>query len=209
MTLTLDDIRAALALPAFDGVEAQRHMTPLARTMARPEGMGGRPRLGAVLALLYDVGGELALVLTRRPDYDGVHAGQVSFPGGRHEPPETLERTALRETHEEVGVEPERVTLLGALTPLYILPSDYEVHPFVGYHAAGRPAFVPDAREVAAVLEVPLRELLDPASRREEEWELRGMRMMVPFFLFGEHKVWGATAMMLSEFVERIKVARG
>lgn len=206
-TPTLDHVRAALALPGFDGPAAQQRMAPVARPMARPDLPGG-PRLGGVLILLYCADDELHVVLTRRPDYDGVHAGQVSCPGGRHEPPESLGETALRETYEEIGVLPADVELLGRLSSLYVMPSDFEVHPFVGrYTGAGRPRFVPDTREVAAILEVPLRLLLDPATRAEEEMELRGgLRLDVPFFRVGEHKVWGATAMILSEFVERLRV---
>lgn len=207
---SLDDIRAALALPGFDGPAAQRRMAPVARPMSRPDDRPDGPRLGGVLILLYCADDEFHVVLTQRPDYDGVHAGQVSCPGGRHEPPETLGQTALRETWEEVGVPPADVELLGEMTPLYVMPSDFEVHPFVGrYIGAGRPDFVPDRREVASILEVPLRLLLDPATRAEEEMELRGgLRLLVPFFRVGEQRVWGATAMILSELVERIRELR-
>jgi 8-oxo-dGTP pyrophosphatase MutT (NUDIX family) len=206
-TCSLDDVRAALSLPDFDGFGAQRRMMPAARPVGRDTGRPGQPRLSSVLMLLYCVDDELNLVLTRRPDYGGVHAGQVSCPGGRHEPPETLAATALRETHEEIGVRPVDVEIMGELTPLYVVPSDFEVHPFVGrYLGQGRPSFVPDTREVAAIIETPLRVLLDSATRAEEEMELRGgLRMTVPFFRLGEDKVWGATAMMLSEFVERLR----
>jgi 8-oxo-dGTP pyrophosphatase MutT (NUDIX family) len=210
-TCSLDDVRAALALPDFDGRSAQSRMMPIARPVGRDAERPDRPRLGGVLMLLYCASDELHLVLTQRPDYDGVHSGQVSCPGGRHEPPESLSETALRETYEEIGIPPTDVELIGQLTPLYIMPSDFEVHPFVGrYTPVGRPRFVPDTREVAAILEVPLRLLLDPATRVEEEMELRGgLRLAVPFFRIGEYKVWGATAMMLSEFVERLRcVAR-
>lgn len=208
MSPTLDHVRAALALPGFDGVAAQLRMAPIARPMIRPELPSG-PRLGSVLILLYCVDDELHLVLTRRPEYNGVHAGQVSCPGGRHEPPEDLGQTALRETYEEIGIAPADVELLGKLTPLYVMPSDFEVHPFVGrYTGPGRPRFIPDTREVAAILEVPLRLLLDPTTRAEEEMELRGgLRMEVPFFRVGDHRVWGATAMILGEFVERLRAA--
>lgn len=207
---TLDDVRAALSLPDFDGFGAQRRMMPAGRPVGRAgEGSAG-PRLSGVLLLLYCADDELHLVLTRRPDYDGVHSGQVSFPGGRHEPPEMLDTTALRETHEEIGILPSDVELLGGLTPLFVVPSNFEVHPFVGrYTGAGRPLFVPDVREVAAILEVPLRLLLDPATRVEESMELRGgLRLRVPCFRVGQHVVWGATAMMLSEFVERLRYVR-
>ena len=202
---TLDHVRAALALPGFDGEAAQLLMAPALRPRQRPVGLGTTPRLGGVLLLLYCVDDELHLVLTLRPTYEGIHSGQVSCPGGRHEPPESLAMTALRETEEEIGVPPAAVELLGELTTLYVLPSDYEVHPFVGFHAGGRPVFAPHTREVAAIIETPLSLLLDPTTRAEEEWELRGLRMAVPFFVVGEYKVWGATAMILSEFVERLR----
>ncbi|HOU41226.1 MAG TPA: CoA pyrophosphatase [Promineifilum sp.] len=207
---TFDDVRAALALPGFDGAAAQRLMAPVLRPMSRPEGLASPPRLGAVLILLYCADDRLTLVLTQRPEYEGVHSGQVSCPGGRHEPPESLGATALRETYEEIGVPPAEVELLGELTPLYIMPSDFQVTPFVGrYVGPGRPRFVPDTREVAAILEVPLDLLLDPATRAEEEMELRGgLRLDVPFFRVNEGRVWGATAMMLSEFLARLRAAR-
>jgi 8-oxo-dGTP pyrophosphatase MutT (NUDIX family) len=162
--------------------------------------------LGGVLVLLYGKNDELNLVLTRRRDDLQSHAGQISFPGGRHEDPETLLMTALRETHEEIGVPPTAVMPLGTLASLYIPPSDFEVHPFVGWYSHGeRPIFTPDTGEVAEILEVPLRHLIDPATRQEEPWELRGQQVKVPYYDVQGYKVWGATAMMLSELIERLQ----
>lgn len=209
---TIDDVHAALSLPDFDGFGAQRLMMPVGRPVGRIGQSGGpvAPRLGGVLLLLYCAGEALHLVLTKRPDYDGVHGGQVSFPGGRHEPPETLMATALRETQEELGVDPADVELIGEITPLFVVPSNFEVHPFVGrFIGNGRPRFVPDVREVAAVLEVPLRLLMDPATRTLEDVEIRGgLRLSVPCFRVGDYRVWGATAMILSEFLERLRYVR-
>jgi 8-oxo-dGTP pyrophosphatase MutT (NUDIX family) len=111
-----------------------------------------------------------------------------------------LKWTALRETHEELGVEPQSVEVVGMLTPLYIFPSDYCITPYIAARP-DRPTFVPDPVEVAEVLEVPLLTLLHPAIRREEEWVLHSTITRVPFYQIAEHKVWGATAMVLSEFV--------
>jgi 8-oxo-dGTP pyrophosphatase MutT (NUDIX family) len=208
MPCSLHEVQAAIALPDFDGFAAQRRMAPSSRPVSRFESQAGGPRLGAVLLLFYCADDEISLVLTRRPDYGGVHSGQVSCPGGRHEPPEHLETTALRETHEEIGVDPADVVILGRLTPLYIPPSDFEVHPFVGCFRHGRPTFIPDSREVAEIIEVPLSHLLQAGTRIEEPWVLRGLEVVVPFFLIGEHKIWGATAMILSELVERIRYIR-
>lgn len=206
---TVQDVRRALDLPHFDGLAAQSKMMPVNRSRERPRNKPGPPRLGGVLLLLYESGGETYLVLTLRRDDLESHAGQVSLPGGRREEAETLVATALRETHEEIGVPPSAVTILGQLTPLYILPSDYEVHPFVAWYEDGeRPIFVPESREVAEIIEVPLDHLLDPATRQEEPWQLHSYEIMVPFFAVGKHKVWGATAMMLSEFLERLRAIR-
>lgn len=157
------------------------------------------------MAIAFEKGGQTHLVLTKRHDDLNSHAGQISFPGGRREEGETLEATALREAHEEVGVEPAALTILGELTSLYILPSDYEVHPFVAWHD-GQPTFTRQADEVDEILEVPIAHLLDPANQYEEPWEIRGYQLIVPYYLVGKHKVWGATAMMLSEFLERLRM---
>lgn len=205
MNLSPATIAKALRLHEFDGFGAQSKMKPIPRPDQRPAGRQGHPRQGAVLLLLYRKEGTTHLVLTRRRDDLNSHAGQISFPGGRREAAETLEQAALRETREEVGIHPAAVSILGPLTPLYIPPSDFEVHPFVGWHEQA-PVFVPQPAEVAEILEVPLPLLLARETRRQETWERSGLSLEVPFYNIGTHKVWGATAMMLSEFVERVRV---
>lgn len=210
MTITLDIVKQALALADFDGRSAQLKMAPIIRQNLRPPGSPGQPRIGSVLILLYCLADELHLVLTRRRDDMRSHAGQISFPGGKQEPEESLTTTALRETHEEIGIIPNQLTLLGNLTPIYIMPSDFEVHPFVAwFHNGQRPIFHPAPHEVAEIIEAPLAHLLDPAARREEMWELRGQEFLIPFFAIGSHQVWGATAMMMSEFLERVRTVNG
>ncbi|MCA9972009.1 MAG: CoA pyrophosphatase [Anaerolineales bacterium] len=210
MSITLSTVRRALSLPDFDGRSAQLAMIPQFRPGERPYSPTTSPRLGSVLALLYCHDDALHVLLTRRREDLNSHAGQISFPGGRRDPGETFLATALRETHEEVGVPPDSLTILGELTRIYILPSDYEVQPFVAWHADGRrPRFRPNAAEVAELLEVPLAHLLDPANCHEEPWQLGSLRMQIRFFEFNGHKVWGATAMMLNEFVERLRLVMG
>jgi 8-oxo-dGTP pyrophosphatase MutT (NUDIX family) len=200
------DIQRALMLRDFDGVDAHMMMAPVPRLNRRPEEKPGQARLGGVLLLLYCHRDELYLILTRRRDDLQSHAGQVSFPGGRKEAAESLEMTALRETYEEIGIRPESVTILGQLTSLYIFPSDFEVHPYVAWYSNGdRPRFTPNYDEVAEIIEVPVSHLLNPTNRKEEMWTIRGYDLMVPFFEVDGHKVWGATAMMLSEFVGRLR----
>lgn len=208
MSVTLETIKQALQLQGFDGRSAQLKMAPILRQNIRPPENAGQPRIGSVLILLYCQQDELRLVLTRRRDDMRSHAGQISFPGGKREPDESLVTTALRETHEEVGIPPHHLKILGQLTTIYILPSDFEVHPFVAWYVGSqRPFFQPAPHEVAEIIEAPLNHLLKPTTRQQERWHLRGRDLLVPFFAIGSHKVWGATAMMMSEFLERIRTA--
>ena len=195
---SLAAIRQALSRP-LPGQVAQMRMSTRPRPGLEVRPPGHQPRQGGVLILLYSKDGHLHFPLTRRTETLGDHKGQISLPGGAREGDEPLEWTALRETHEELGVDPRSVKVLGGLTPLYIFHSDYCITPYVAARPA-RPTFVPDPVEVAEVLEVPLLTLLDPAIRQEEEWVLHETITRVPFYQIGEHKVWGATAMVLSEF---------
>ncbi len=196
----IDVVRRALQQPR-PGLKAQISMSPRPRA---PVTNTAPARAGGVLLLLYPINGRLHLVLTRRTEELSRHKGQISLPGGAREPGESFEEAALREAHEELNLNPADVQVLGRLSPLYIPPSNYCIRPVVGYTPA-RPDFQPDPREVAEVLEVPLAELLDPATVREEDWLLRGITVRVPFFAVQQHKVWGATAMVLAEFVALIR----
>lgn len=195
---SLAAIRRALGRP-LPGRVAQMRMSTRPRPGLEARSPGHQPRQGGVLILLYPKAGRLHLPLTRRTETLEDHKGQISLPGGAREGNEPLEWTALRETHEELGVDPQSVEVLGMLTPLYIFPSDYCITPYIAARP-DRPTFVPDPVEVAEVLEVPLLTLLDPTIRREEERILHGIPARVPFYQIDEHKVWGATAMVLSEF---------
>ncbi len=204
MELSLTTIQQALHLDGFDPTDFQRKMAPVPRPIRRPDNMAGRPRIGAVLLLLYPKNEQLHFVLTRRRDDLKSHGGQISFPGGRQEEGEPLPLTALREAHEEVGVDPQLVRIIGEMTPIYIPPSDFEVHPFVGW-AAAAPIFYPAEWEVAEILEVPLPHLFDQTNHRQEPRDFNGLTLQIPYYAVGEHKVWGATAIMLSEFAGRVQ----
>jgi 8-oxo-dGTP pyrophosphatase MutT (NUDIX family) len=134
-----------------------------------------------------------------------THKGEVSLPGGGADPDDgSPVQTALREAWEELGIKPANVEVLGALTPFYIAPSNNRLTPIVGL-SVGEPELRPDPNEVEAAFSVPLRSLLDPATVREEVWERRGAQMIVPYFALEGYKVWGATALLLSELVARLR----
>ncbi|HEX5690178.1 MAG TPA: CoA pyrophosphatase [Roseiflexaceae bacterium] len=177
------------------------------RRMEPPAGVA--PRLGAVLLLLYPDSGELRLPLTVRSDLLPNHRGEVSLPGGATDPDDSgPAATALRECWEELGVTPHSLEVWGTLSSIYIPPSNFEITPVAAW-SAEVPALTPNDAEVSAVLTVTLRELLDPELVLIEQWNLRGADVQVPFFAIAGHKVWGATALILSEFVARLRRATG
>jgi 8-oxo-dGTP pyrophosphatase MutT (NUDIX family) len=184
------------------GRAAQYHMAPMPRPGAEmDDSPAPNARQSSVLLLLYPYEETVYIPLILRPTYPGVHSGQVGLPGGGYEPGDgDLIKTALREAQEEVGIDPARVNVLGKLSTLYIRPSNNLVLPVVGW-AAERPDFLPDPREVALLIEASLLEFLDPANRRTEVWELRGRTANVPLFGVRNQTIWGATAMILGEFL--------
>lgn len=161
-------------------------------------------REGAVLALLVPEKDDFALVFTRRTEHVATHKGQIAFPGGRSEPTDrTLWETALRETHEEIGVPPAAVDYLGALDDL-ATTSRFALTPFVGL-ARGRPRYLLQEAEVAEVFEVPLRQLLLPANQTVYHYERDGLAMRSPAFRAGEHLIWGVTARILEGLLATIR----
>jgi 8-oxo-dGTP pyrophosphatase MutT (NUDIX family) len=155
----------------------------------------------AVLVPLSPHDGELHGVFTRRRDDLRRHAGEISFPGGRQDPGEELHETALREAEEEIGLDPAGVRLVGALPPTPTVVTGYSVYPFVGLIEPGL-TWRPSASEVAEVLELSLPALRAGYGRR------RLLRRGVPFrtdvYVVGDHLVWGATARILGDLLDRL-----
>jgi len=205
---TVDSLREALRLP-LPGRSAQLAMGVKPRPGHSPGLPRARPLEAAVLLLMYQRGSEWMLPLTRRTDTVQSHKGQISLPGGAREAQDTtLADTAVRETCEELGVPPHAIELLGTLTPLHIPVSGFCVHPYVGY-SDRIPVFVPRSEEVAEVLEAPLLLLLDPATRRVVSRVRDGQRYSIPLYQLWYYEVWGATAMILGEFVALLRQALG
>ncbi len=166
------------------------------------------PRLSAVLVLFYPKNEVPHIVLMKRPEYDGTHSGQVSFPGGKMEESDNnLEATARREAEEETGILGASIRMLGKLTELYIPPSGFMVSPYVGY-LNETPSFVPDDYEVAELIEMPVSDLLDDSiiGSRKIHLKSKNIHLTTPCFNVNGHVVWGATCMMLSELKEILKL---
>ena len=160
-------------------------------------------RDGAALLLVYPHDETVHVALTVRGSGLRNHTGQVSLPGGRVDAGETFEAAALREAQEEIGVDPATVEILGRLTPLHIPVSGFILHPVVGYTSM-RPAFQRAEWEVARIIEAPVSLLSDPAvikrEMRTRTLQGQSIDVNVPYYDVDGEKVWGATAMVLSEF---------
>lgn len=189
------------------GNSAQFLMAPVHKTSHYKE-IPNSYQTAAVLLLLFPKNEQWHISFIRRIDHDpkDKHAGQISFPGGRLEADdESIEYCALRETEEEVGVAPNNIQILGSLSQLYVFVSNYLVHPFVGF-VNHLPEFIPNKLEVDEVLEVPVNYLLDSTIRKRMDLNVRGHVLRdVPYFDLDGKVLWGATAMMLSEFLEIIR----
>ncbi len=199
-SLTLETVKRALSLP-LPGREAHLRMSTRPRPGDRPPFDDREFRDGAVLALIYPALDALYLPLTKRTDSVASHKGHISLPGGAREGDETLVQTALREAREEIGVSLPTESVIGTLSVIHVPVSGYRVTPFVA-EAYTRPSFRPDPTEVEEIIELPLQLILDKDAV-ETEWQTHGgIRMLVPHYRHGVHKIWGATAMILSEFAE-------
>jgi len=190
------------------GLKAQLFMCPEPRLghKSYSEAKGLCKKAG-VLLLLYPWRKRIYLTLTNRADSVFHHKNQISFPGGQNEPGESLQETALRETYEELGLPPEFVRIIGALTPLYVPPSNFCIFPIVGTMHE-RPGYKAQPKEVAEVIETPLDHLLDKRNLRKEIWTRGQKEVKVPFYYFGGYKIWGATAMILAEFLEIVRSSK-
>lgn len=199
-------IEDALEAP-LPGDAAQSAMAPTPRR-DWPSGLDrARARAAAGLLLLFPIDDRAHVLLTVRADTLGRHSGQVSMPGGVIEAGESFERAALREAHEEVGLDGRTVRILGALTPLDIPVTGFRLHPIVATTHV-RPVLTAAVCEVARILEVPVEHLLD-RSRVVTSERVRGDQTVVaPAFHVAEAEIWGATAMILAEFLSLLSKER-
>jgi len=168
---------------------------------------GSTPRKAGVMALFYpSTANQTNLLLILRKTYKGVHSNQVAFPGGKAEKEDlNILETALRETKEEVGVAPKSIEVIRSITEVYIPPSNFLVHPFIGLYDEVGP-FVKQESEVEKILEISLTDFLDDNKIGMQELTTSySKKVTVPAFILNGYTVWGATAMMLSEIKELLK----
>jgi 8-oxo-dGTP pyrophosphatase MutT (NUDIX family) len=199
-TLAEVERRVRAGMISLPGLPAQARMAPRPRPGWRPAVPDAATRAAAALLLLYPADATTHFALTVRASHLPQHPGQVSLPGGAVERDETMEAAALREAHEEIGLDPRAVRILGGLSPLHIPVSGYVLHPVVGATDA-KPDLHPEVTEVARVLDVPLAALADPLSVRLRLRLHEGRQYEVPYFCLDGEQVWGATAMVLAEFL--------
>jgi 8-oxo-dGTP pyrophosphatase MutT (NUDIX family) len=191
-------IRLQKSLPGQDAHDKMASESRLKLKMPSPN---ERTRESAVLILFYPSKNKIFVPLILRPQYDGVHGGQMAFPGGRAEKEdENLIRTAMREAQEEIGVRLTDIKVIGQLTKLFIPPSNFFVQPIIGF-MNHKPDFYPDAHEVDKVIEVALEEIINPEIIGRKMLNFRGLDINAPFYQIQDHTVWGATAMMISELL--------
>lgn len=195
----------AAKLPADD---AHIKMAPLERiaSLKNLDIESKNPKTAAVMMLFYPKNGKTHLVLIERNSYKGVHSAQIAFPGGKFEPEdEIFANTALRETHEEVGIHPTNMEIIKTFTPMYIPPSNFMVHPFLGISKA-EISFIPDPAEVSSIIELPLVDFLSDTILIQASLSTSyATNVTVPAFEIEGHVVWGATAMMLSELKDVLR----
>lgn len=165
-----------------------------------------QPRKAAVMMLFYPKDGLAHLALIQRNTYQGVHSAQIAFPGGKLEPHDaSLADAALRETDEEIGIKTHQIQLLRAFSEVYIPPSNFMVHPFLGLSLEPL-HFVPDPAEVSKIIELPVSELMADQNQVVQNMNTSYSESIdVPAFSLQGHFVWGATAMMLSELKETLQ----
>ena len=197
----------ALKSEKLGGLNAQFKMAPKLRLKYNEEKIAAnKPRKAAVLVLFYpNINNETCFLLTKRASYKGTHSAQISFPGGKTEKSDkNLQETALRETLEEVGVQPSTVKIIRELTDVYIPPSNFLATPFLGF-VDEKPTFILN-HEVEKEIEVLVSDLLDDANISFVTLDTSYMKKVaVPCYKMNNHIVWGATGMMLSEIKELLK----
>ncbi len=187
------------------GKIAHNKLLPLSRRNYPENPDFSKAKKSSILSLFYPDQDKIMLVFIKRPLYDGVHSGQIAFPGGQFEKTDfDVRETALRETMEEVGIPGENISIIGQLSQLYIPPSNFLVNPFVGY-LNELPIFKIDQKEVHEVFALNIEDLLKEKNLQIREVSGKDYSFLAPCYYVDDRLIWGATSMMLSELIDVIR----
>ena len=198
MKIVKNSLKEALQ-KKLPGENAHRLMLPVGRELYPEEGQSNIIQ-SSVLILLFPENGVINTCLIRRPTGMRNHAGQIAFPGGRFELSDSnLIQTALRESFEEIGVSSDQLEIIGTLTPIYVQVSNFAINPFVAWSET-RPCFKTDEREVDELFIVPIEKLFHPMTAQTREVVTTRGNFNAPGYFIDRQFIWGATAMILSEF---------
>lgn len=191
------------------GIESQLKMAPehRAKEIFAIKGTDFSPRLSAVLILLFHDADVLKIIFIRRSEYVGIHSGQIAFPGGRFDETDPdLKFTALREVEEEIGIKSDSIEILGHLSDLYIPPSNFLVRAYYGY-LKERPVYKIDEREVQEVYEINFELFMQENIVKIKEFSAYNSSLITtaPYYDVNGIVIWGATAMILTEFLDLVR----
>jgi 8-oxo-dGTP pyrophosphatase MutT (NUDIX family) len=203
----INKIFQAFDLP-LPGKQAHKELAPY-RNEIELDYKNKNPKIASTLLLIYPRDGKTFFCLIERQEYEGTHSNQISFPGGKNESGESMKETALRETKEEIGVDPISINIIGELTQVFVPPSNFLIHPFVGY-CNFTPVFNASEREVKRIIEVNIEELFKKDVIKIKKMSFKkisgNVNYEVPYLDLNNKIVWGATSVILNEFRKMLQL---
>ncbi len=189
---------------SLPGLHSHKKMAPTGRNIIFPDDIKEYKKSAVLLALIPSKG-NLYIPFIKRPQYNGKHSGQISLPGGKFEEQDVdFETTAIREANEEIGLEISKIQILGKLSSIFIPISKFIVYPYVCLYPDIE-NFRINEKEVEKIILVNLADLQQEKNIKTQSVELFGENHQVPFYEVENEKIWGATAMIISEFVDILK----
>ena len=207
MNILIENIIEKLKQP-LPGLSAHLELAPY-RNEIELDFKNKNPKIASTLLLFYPKDGETFFCLIERQEYEGTHSNQISFPGGKNESGESMKETALRETNEEIGVDPISINIIGELTQVFVPPSNFLIHPFVGY-CDFTPDFKASEREVKRIIEVNIKDLFKKDVIKNKKMSFkkssRNVDFEVPYLDLNNKIVWGATSVILNEFRKMLQL---
>lgn len=208
MQFSKDELKQKFQLP-LSGLSSHLKMAPplRAKELIEKRDEVQNAQKSAVLILFFHEEGILKLIVIRRSDYVGIHAGQIAFPGGRFDEDDVdVRNTALREIEEEIGISKNLIEIIGRLSDIYVPPSNFLISVFVGF-LEHRPVYSLQEREVAEVIEIPVKDFLKPDLIKEKDFYVSSViaATNAPYYDIANAPIWGASAMVISELVDLLK----